>query len=111
MEYYLAIRRRRMERGLPVAPNGHAAQALEPARAPTNGHSNGNGSNGHANGNGNGHLNGHATAAARPGTTQDDASHLPPAMPRVPYARSGNEAPVAVATRIQTNRSQTNRPR
>jgi len=104
MEYYLAIRRRRLERTFPAsaASNGHAAPVDEPAKAPTNGHSTDNGSNGHANG--------HATAA-RPGRGQDEVDHLPPPMPRVPYARSGHEAPVAVATRIQTNRSQSNRPR
>jgi transcriptional regulator with XRE-family HTH domain len=104
MEYYLAIRRRRLERTFPAmaTSNGHAAPVREPAQAPSNGQPTENGTKGRANG--------HATAG-RPGNGQDALDHRPPPMARVPYARSGTEAPVAVATRIQTNRTQTNRPR
>jgi transcriptional regulator with XRE-family HTH domain len=112
MEYYLAIRRRRIERTLPaMAPsNGHAAPVREPGMASSNGHAAGNGANGHTNGQANGHANGHAQAS-RPGNGEQTVERRPPAMAHGPYARSGNEAPVAVATRVQTNRSQPNRPR
>jgi len=117
MEYYLAIRRRRIERAFPASAtsNGHAATS-EPAQAPSNGHAAAAEpaqatSNGHARENGtNGHANGHATES-RPGDGQQALDHRPPPMARIPYARSGNEAPVAVATRVQTSRSQTNHPR
>jgi transcriptional regulator with XRE-family HTH domain len=103
MEYYLAIRRRRLERTFSAvaASNGHGAPVREPAKAASNGRPGEHDANGHANG--------HATDA-RLGV-QDAINHLPPPMARVPYARSGTEAPVAVATRIPTNRSQPNRPR
>ena len=99
MEYYLAIRRRRLERALPGVSslNGHAAAGPEPARAPSNGHSTENVANGHA-------------TEGQPGNEQA-VDHRPPPMARVPYARSAPGAPVAVATRIPTNRTQTNRPR
>jgi transcriptional regulator with XRE-family HTH domain len=102
MEYYLAIRRRRIERALPAmpAPNGHAA--AEPAAAASNGHAPEKATNGHANG--------HPTES-RSADGQQALDHRPPQMARIPYARSGNEAPVAVATRVQTSRSQPNRPR
>ena len=102
MEYYLAIRRRRIERALPAMPvsNGHAA--AEPAQAASNGHAPEKVTNGHANG--------HSTEG-RPANGQQAVEHRPPQMARVPYARSGTEAPVAVATRVQTSRSQPNRPR
>jgi transcriptional regulator with XRE-family HTH domain len=104
MEYYLAIRRRRLERTLPglSTSNGHAGPDREPARAMSNGHSGENGTNGHAVGH---------PAEIEPGNGKPALEHRPPPMARVPYARAGNEAPVAVATRVQTNRSQTNRPR
>jgi len=100
MEYYLAIRRRRIERALPAMPvsNGHAA--AEPAQAASNGHAPEKATNGHANG--------HSTEG-RPANGQQAVEHRPPQMARVPYARSGTEAPVAVATRVQTSRSQPNR--
>jgi transcriptional regulator with XRE-family HTH domain len=106
MEYYLAIRRRRLERTFPAmaTSNGHAAPAREPAQAPSNGHPADSGANGRPNGNGH-------TTAGRPGNGQETLERRPPAMAHGPYARSGNEAPVAVATRVQSNRSQPNRPR
>ena len=104
MEYYLAIRRRRLERSFPAmaTSNGHAASSREHGPAPANGHSAESGSNGHANG--------HATPG-RSAPGQDELEHRPPPTARVPYPRSGTETPVAVATRVQTTRAQTNRPR
>ncbi|HYN69010.1 MAG TPA: helix-turn-helix domain-containing protein [Candidatus Eisenbacteria bacterium] len=127
MEYYLAIRRRRLERTFPApaasngnaaASNGHAAASngnaeasnadpagsRETAQPASNGHAADDATNGHE-------------RAARPASGRTalahhpERQHHPATMARVPYARSGNEAPVAVATRIQTNRVQTNRPR
>ena len=104
MEYYLAIRRRRLERTFPAmaTSNGHAAPAREATEPPTNGHSADHASNGH--------TTGHANEN-RPGNGQEAHDRRPPAMAHGPYARSGNEAPIAVATRVQAKRSQTNRPR
>jgi transcriptional regulator with XRE-family HTH domain len=104
MEYYLAIRRRRLERTFPAmaTSNGHAAPVGEPTQTPPGGHSTESGSNGHPNG--------HPTTG-RNGNGQEALDRRPPAMAQGPFARSGNEAPVAVATRVQSNRSQTNRPR
>lgn len=120
MEYYLAIRRRRLERTFPglgtsnghaPAPTGHPAspRGAVMTPAPRNGHAVENGTNGRA--------------AADDEATSDRATHgqtalphHPPQTSRTPFARSGTESPVAVATRVQTNRApanraQTNRPR
>jgi transcriptional regulator with XRE-family HTH domain len=105
MEYYLAIRRRRLERTFPAmaTSNGHAAAPVhEPAPKPASGHGTENA--------GNGHANGHPTAG-RAGNGHEAVDRRPPAVAQGPYARSGNEAPVAVATRVLSNRSQSNRPR
>ena len=104
MEYYLAIRRRRLERTFPAmaAANGHPASVRAAAQAPANGHPAENDSLGHSNG---------QTTAGRSGNGHEAVDHRPPPTARVPFARSGAEAPVAVATRIQTTRAQTNRPR
>jgi transcriptional regulator with XRE-family HTH domain len=109
MEYYLAIRRRRMQRTVPAMAhsNGHAASVGDPAVAPSNGHATVNGANGRATG--------HAPAG-HPSNRQEALERRPPVTAHGPFARSGNEAPVAVATRVQAsrpqaNRSQPNRPR
>jgi transcriptional regulator with XRE-family HTH domain len=120
MEYYLAIRRRRLERTFPglatsnghaPAPNGHpaASRGAEMTPSPRNSHAAENGTNGHA-------EDEDEATADRAGRRQTALAHHPPQTSRTPYARSSNEAPVAVATRVQTNRvqanrAQTNRPR
>ena len=120
MEYYLAIRRRRLERSFPAlaTSNGHAPGAnghptaprgAETTTSPSNGHSAENGTNGHAAGE-------DQANAGRAAKGQAALAHHPPQTPPAPYARAGNEAPVAVATRVpnnrvQANRAQTNRPR
>src|SRR5258707_4192593 len=75
MEYYLAIRRRRLERTFPsiATSNGHAAPAREPAQAPSNGHPADSSSDPHPN------RNGHAKAG-RAGHGQEALDRRPPAV-------------------------------
>jgi hypothetical protein len=91
MEYYLAIRRRRLERTFPaMAPsNLHAAPVNEPAPKPAGGHSTENSGNGHANSH---------TTAGRAGNGQEAVDRSGPGSVRPlgqrGTGRRGDQGPV-----------------